>query len=160
MPSVVHRRLTFPLSFRITNDAREDEMENNLQQVSGMIGNLRNMACDMGNEIENQNQQISRIQDKVRPSTCIDRCSSRCCRLASANFVSTRLTNGRESCSTIKTFFTASSFHIRATQLIIYSSLFFLSLSLSEYLSACLRSLYEFFGLLLFPPTRASVVHF
>ena len=50
---------------RITNDAREDEMEDNLQQVSGMIGNLRNMACDMGNEIENQNRQIDRIKDKV-----------------------------------------------------------------------------------------------
>ena len=50
---------------RITNDAREDEMEDNLQQVSSMIGNLRNMACDMGNEIENQNRQIDRIKDKV-----------------------------------------------------------------------------------------------
>ena len=30
-------------------------MEENLQQVSTMIGNLRNMACDMGNEIGNQN---------------------------------------------------------------------------------------------------------
>jgi len=52
--------------FRITNDAREDEMEENLQQVSTMIGNLRNMACDMGNEIGNQNNQIERIKGKVR----------------------------------------------------------------------------------------------
>jgi len=52
--------------FRITNDAREDEMEENLQQVSTMIGNLRNMACDMGNEISNQNNQIDRIKGKVR----------------------------------------------------------------------------------------------
>jgi hypothetical protein len=51
---------------RITNDAREDEMEDNLQQVSTMIGNLRNMACDMGNEIGNQNIQIDRIKGKVR----------------------------------------------------------------------------------------------
>lgn len=51
---------------RITNDAREDEMEENLQQVSTMIGNLRNMACDMGNEISNQNNQIERIKGKVR----------------------------------------------------------------------------------------------
>jgi len=51
---------------RITNDAREDEMEDNLQQVSTMIGNLRNMACDMGNEIGNQNIQIDRIEGKVR----------------------------------------------------------------------------------------------
>ncbi len=41
-------------------------MEENLQQVSTMIGNLRNMACDMGNEIGNQNNQIERIKDKVR----------------------------------------------------------------------------------------------
>ena len=41
-------------------------MEDNLQQVSTMIGNLRNMACDMGNEIENQNNQIERIKGKVR----------------------------------------------------------------------------------------------
>ncbi|CAF3203949.1 unnamed protein product [Rotaria socialis] len=50
---------------RITNDAREDEMEENLQQVSTVIGNLRNMACDMGNEIENQNNQIDRIKGKT-----------------------------------------------------------------------------------------------
>jgi synaptosomal-associated protein 25 len=50
---------------RITNDAREDEMEENLQQVSTMIGNLRNMACDMGNEIGNQNNQIERIKGKT-----------------------------------------------------------------------------------------------
>ena len=36
---------------RITDDAREDEMEENLGQVSGMIGNLRNMAIDMNSEI-------------------------------------------------------------------------------------------------------------
>lgn len=41
-------------------------MEDNLQQVSTMIGNLRNMACDMGNEISNQNMQIDRIKGKVR----------------------------------------------------------------------------------------------
>ena len=34
-------------------------------QVSSMIGNLRNMAIDMGNEIENQNQLIDRVNRKV-----------------------------------------------------------------------------------------------
>ena len=34
---------------KITNDAREDEMEENMEQVSGMIGNSRNMANDKGN---------------------------------------------------------------------------------------------------------------
>jgi synaptosomal-associated protein 25 len=43
-------------------------MEENLQQVSTMIGNLRNMACDMGNEIENQNVQIERIKGKTEIS--------------------------------------------------------------------------------------------
>ena len=30
------------------DDAREDEMEENMGQVNTMIGNLRNMALDMG----------------------------------------------------------------------------------------------------------------
>jgi synaptosomal-associated protein 25 len=50
---------------RITNDAREDEMEENMGQVNTMIGNLRNMAIDMGSELENQNRQIDRINRKV-----------------------------------------------------------------------------------------------
>lgn len=41
-------------------------MENNVAEVSGMIGNLRNMAVDMGNEIDSQNRQVSRINIKVR----------------------------------------------------------------------------------------------
>lgn len=50
---------------RITNDAREDEMEENMGQVNTMIGNLRNMAIDMGSELENQNRQVDRINRKV-----------------------------------------------------------------------------------------------
>ncbi|XP_050404589.1 synaptosomal-associated protein 25 isoform X1 [Patella vulgata] len=49
---------------RVTNDARETEMEDNLTEVSGMIGNLRNMAIDMGSEIGSQNRQIDRINQK------------------------------------------------------------------------------------------------
>lgn len=52
--------------YRITNDARENEMEENIGQVTTMIGNLRNMALDMGSELENQNKQVSRINMKVR----------------------------------------------------------------------------------------------
>ena len=60
--------LTLPyLSFRITNDDREEEMEENMQQVSTMIGNLRNMAQDMGTEVSNQNSQLDRINLKVLP---------------------------------------------------------------------------------------------
>lgn len=32
-----------------------------------MIGNLRNMAVDMGNEIESQNKQIDRVNQKAGP---------------------------------------------------------------------------------------------
>ncbi|GLH15257.1 Synaptosomal-associated protein 25 [Gryllus bimaculatus] len=49
---------------RITNDAREDEMEENMGQVSNMIGTLRNMALDMGSELENQNKQLDRVNRK------------------------------------------------------------------------------------------------
>lgn len=50
---------------KITNDAREDEMEENMGQVGTMIGNLRNMAIDMGSEILNQNSQLDRINQKT-----------------------------------------------------------------------------------------------
>lgn len=50
---------------RITNDAREDEMEQNMGEVSNMLGNLRNMAVDMGNEISSQNRQLDRINQKA-----------------------------------------------------------------------------------------------
>lgn len=51
---------------RITNDAREDEMEENLEAVGSIIGNLKNLAVDMGSEIDKQNKQIDRINDKVK----------------------------------------------------------------------------------------------
>ncbi|XP_031559305.1 synaptosomal-associated protein 25-like [Actinia tenebrosa] len=50
---------------RITNDDREDEMDENLGQVSNIIGNLKSMAVDMGNELETQNRQIDRINAKA-----------------------------------------------------------------------------------------------
>ena len=40
-------------------------MEQNMGEVNSMIGNLRNMAVDMGNEIESQNKQIDRVNQKV-----------------------------------------------------------------------------------------------
>lgn len=54
-----------PYIKRITNDAREDEMEENLDAVGSIIGNLKNMAVDMGNEIDKQNKQIDNINDKA-----------------------------------------------------------------------------------------------
>ncbi|XP_053331366.1 synaptosomal-associated protein 23 isoform X2 [Spea bombifrons] len=50
---------------RITNDAREDEMEENLQEVGSILGQLKNMAIDMGNEIDSQNKQIDKINEKA-----------------------------------------------------------------------------------------------
>merc|ERR1719510_214176 len=49
---------------RINNDAREDEMEENMQAVGGILGNLKSMATDMGAEMEKQNSQLDRINDK------------------------------------------------------------------------------------------------
>lgn len=40
-------------------------MDENLQQVSSIIGNLKNMAIDMGSEIDSQNTQVDRINKKV-----------------------------------------------------------------------------------------------
>ena len=50
---------------KITNDDREQEMEENMEQVSAMVGNLRNMANDMGSEVERQNTQLDRINLKA-----------------------------------------------------------------------------------------------
>ena len=54
-----------PYIRRINDDAREDEMEDNMQAVGSMLGNLKNMAQDMGGEIERQNKQLHRINNKV-----------------------------------------------------------------------------------------------
>ena len=40
-------------------------MEENMKQVSSTIGNLRNIANEMGGELENQNCQIDRINLKA-----------------------------------------------------------------------------------------------
>ncbi|KAG2468495.1 SNP25 protein, partial [Polypterus senegalus] len=63
---------------RVTNDARENEMDENLEQVGGIIGNLRHMALDMGNEIDTQNRQIDRIMEKAESNkTRIDEANQR-----------------------------------------------------------------------------------
>ncbi|XP_077422210.1 synaptosomal-associated protein 25 [Vanacampus margaritifer] len=50
---------------RVTQDAREDEMNDNLAHVGSIVGNLRCMALDMGNEIDSQNVQIQRVEGKA-----------------------------------------------------------------------------------------------
>lgn len=54
-----------PYIQRITNDAREDEMEDNMQVVGSMLSNLKSMATDMGQEIEKQNTQLDKIGAKA-----------------------------------------------------------------------------------------------
>lgn len=66
---------------RITDDDREAEMEENMEQVSAMVGNLRNMANDMGGEVGRQNQQLDRINakaesDKTRVRMANDKASA------------------------------------------------------------------------------------
>merc|ERR1719150_3305882 len=62
---------------KITNDDREENME----QVGAMIGNLRNMANDMGGEVSRQNEQLDRINkkaesDKTRVKMANDKASA------------------------------------------------------------------------------------
>ena len=40
-------------------------MEDNMQQVGNVLGNLKNMAADMGQEIDRQNNQLDKIGAKV-----------------------------------------------------------------------------------------------
>lgn len=53
------------LCFRVMDDAREDEMEENLAHVGSIMGNLKSMALDIGNELESQKDQIHRITEAV-----------------------------------------------------------------------------------------------
>lgn len=67
-----------PYIKRITGDDREDEMDENLTQVGSILGNLKNMAIDMGNELESHNQQIDRINEKAETNkTRIDEANTR-----------------------------------------------------------------------------------
>merc|ERR1712130_1022557 len=45
-------------------DAREKEMEENMNEVSATIVNLRNMANDIGNVTKAQNEMLNRIEAK------------------------------------------------------------------------------------------------
>jgi synaptosomal-associated protein 25 len=46
-------------------DDREEEMEENMEQVSAMIGNIRNMSNDMNSALNRQNQTLDRINSKA-----------------------------------------------------------------------------------------------
>lgn len=45
-------------------------MEENLDAVGSIIGNLKTMAQDMGNEIDQQNKHIDSITNKVTAPCC------------------------------------------------------------------------------------------
>lgn len=47
-------------------------MEENLEAVGSIIGNLKTMAMDMGNEIDKQNRQIDNITAKVNCPRCLN----------------------------------------------------------------------------------------
>lgn len=54
-------------------------MDENLEQVGSIIGNLRHMALDMGQEIDTQNRQIDRIMEKVLYNhNCHEECFNWC----------------------------------------------------------------------------------
>ncbi|GLH00528.1 Synaptosomal-associated protein 25 [Gryllus bimaculatus] len=50
---------------KITNDDQEKEMEENMEQVAAMVGNMRNMALDIGNSLQSQEALLNRITRKA-----------------------------------------------------------------------------------------------
>uniref|UniRef100_A0A673LYT8 Synaptosomal-associated protein n=1 Tax=Sinocyclocheilus rhinocerous TaxID=307959 RepID=A0A673LYT8_9TELE len=56
---------TGPYIKRITNDDREDEMEENLSQVVNHVEILKNMALDLSNKIEDQIQIIDHVNNEL-----------------------------------------------------------------------------------------------
>jgi hypothetical protein len=43
----------------------EDELDDNLNEISDMTKRLKNLEQSMGQELDNQNQRIDRISDKA-----------------------------------------------------------------------------------------------
>lgn len=54
-----------PYVQRVMDDAREDEMEENLDDVGRGIAMLKDMALDIGTTLEDQNSRIDRITNKA-----------------------------------------------------------------------------------------------
>eukprot|EP00127_Corallochytrium_limacisporum_P004538 Clim_evm8s167 gene=Clim_evmTU8s167 len=53
---------------RITNDEREEEMNENVGAVHEILGDLKAQAKDMGTELDRQNHQIDKINKKTEVS--------------------------------------------------------------------------------------------
>ncbi|XP_026141592.1 synaptosomal-associated protein 23-like [Carassius auratus] len=58
-----------PYIKRITDDDREDEMEENLSQVVDHVAILKNMALGLNNKIEDQIQIIDRVNNEITTVT-------------------------------------------------------------------------------------------
>uniref|UniRef100_A0A8C1XMS5 Synaptosomal-associated protein n=1 Tax=Cyprinus carpio TaxID=7962 RepID=A0A8C1XMS5_CYPCA len=56
---------TGPYIKRITNDDREDKMEENLSHVVNHVEILKNMALDLSNKIEDQIQIIDHVNNEL-----------------------------------------------------------------------------------------------
>eukprot|EP00118_Oscarella_pearsei_P002303 m.10159 g.10159 ORF g.10159 m.10159 type:complete len:207 (+) comp21979_c0_seq1:323-943(+) len=54
-----------PFIQHVLADDREEEMDENLHAISGLVGQMKNVAMDMGTELERQNVQIGGITDKT-----------------------------------------------------------------------------------------------
>lgn len=54
-----------PYVHRVMDDAREDEMEENLEDVGRGIAMLKDMALDIGTTLGDQNERIDRINNKA-----------------------------------------------------------------------------------------------
>ena len=50
---------------RVTGDEREEEMDQNLTAVGGILDNLHGIATDMGDELDRQNDQLIRVNRKA-----------------------------------------------------------------------------------------------
>ncbi|CAL8128532.1 unnamed protein product [Orchesella dallaii] len=51
---------------KITGDAKEDEMEQYLEQVNSSLGNMKNLAISIGNEIEASNKKLDVITEMTQ----------------------------------------------------------------------------------------------
>ena len=49
---------------KISGNWKEEELEKNLQSVGEAVGNLYKMANDIGQELDKQNQIVTRIGEK------------------------------------------------------------------------------------------------
>jgi hypothetical protein len=59
------QRGRFQFEATASDDEIEDELDDNLNEISDMTKRLKNLGQSMGQELDNQNQRIDRISDKA-----------------------------------------------------------------------------------------------